>query len=332
MAVRKYAPEEITYELFGIDPAEFYKTKFALGEGLADALANPVFRYEVAYEKFRRLIADLRSFLPGGGKVLDIGCGAGTYGPTLLANVPGIELHGVDMSEECLVHARDNGYRRCELFDLRHPLPYKDAAFDAVFSMDLLGHIEFRSKDALVAEMARVTVPGGAGHHGAETAFVDYFDCDPLDNGDKVRRYVLFEGHIGVEPVEAFAERFARHYSSVECSPTYLYPFAHKDTFEKCFEDDFRETCEKHGQAESIQITNLVLGRLNQYFQKLYGRVFGSAFPGLAQPPPTAEHERSREELQRRIDDHNRRFRMDFMAVPFELFRPFAFSSITLRK
>ena len=62
----RFTPDEITYELFGIDPAEFYRLKFAHGRGPENALDNPFSRYEIGYEGIRRLIADLRAFLPDG--------------------------------------------------------------------------------------------------------------------------------------------------------------------------------------------------------------------------------------------------------------------------
>jgi ubiquinone/menaquinone biosynthesis C-methylase UbiE len=329
----RYFPDEITYELFGIDPDEFYKTKFACGQGLDNALAHPVHRYELTYEKIRRLIDDLQSMMPAGGKALDVGCGAAPYGPTLLANVPGIELYGVDMSRECLKHAGRNGYSNRELFNLTDGLPYKDQSFDFVFSMDTFGHIEFRHKDFLIAEISRVTKPGGAGHHGVETGFVDYFDCEPMNANDPVRQYVLIDGHIGAEPAQVVCDRFARCFPGVSHRTTYLYPFVHKGALGELFEKDFGELLAQHNQAESVQLANLILGRLNSHFIDEYARVFGCAFKpdDGYQTEVTAEHRQAREKLSAQITRHNELYGPDFVEVPRQLFRPAGFSSITVR-
>jgi ubiquinone/menaquinone biosynthesis C-methylase UbiE len=331
--VPEFAPHEITYDLFGIDPATFYATKFACGRGIDDALANPVYRYEIVYEKIRRLIADLRMLLPGGGRVLDIGCGAGPYGPTLLANVPNLELFGADLSEACLAQARTNGYVDCRRFNLTERLPYDDEFFDAVISMDVFGHIEFRHKDRLIEELARITRRGGGGHHGVETAFIDYFHCDPRDENDPVRRYVYVDGHVGAEPAADVCARFAAHFD-VTHHITYLYPFLDFGTFRTLFSDEVKSLMARHDHPEAVQLANVLLGALNTRFLERFATAFGPALTPHDGPPEVleAEHARARGELRAMIERHNAKFGNDFVETPRELFRPGGFSSITLRR
>lgn len=328
----KYTHDDITYALFGIDPAEFYRSRFAYGPGVENGLADPVLRYDIGYENIRRLVADVQSFLPGGGRVLDIGCGAGHYGPTLRANVPRIALHGVDMSSECLAQARGNGYEHTELFDLTRPLPYPDGYFDMVFSMDLFGHIEFRHKDFLIGEIARVTREAGGGHHGVETAPIDYFNCNPADEADPIRRYVYVDGHIGAEPGEAVCRRFARHFARVTHGITRLHPFKPRAAFAACFDEEFQEAVAAYDHPQATQLANVILGRLNSHYLELYSRVFGPAFRSSETPPepPSDAHAEARAELQDRIDAYNARYGIEFVPVPRELFRPTWFSSITV--
>jgi len=331
----KYSADEITYELFGIDPIEFYRTKFACGKGLANALENPVHRYELTYEKIRRLIADLQTLSTlGRTMVLDVGCGAAPYGPTLLANVTGLTLYGVDMSSQCLKQARSNGFSHCEQFNLSDPLPFDDNFFDGVISMDLFGHVEFRHKDFLVGEIARVTKPGGIGHHGVETGFVDYFNCNPMDDNDPIRRYVLVDGHIGAEPAQVVCDRFARYFTGVSHRLTYLYPFLHKEALAELFEPEFADLLRQHNQSDAVQLANIILGRLNSYFIDQYTRVFGEAFRPHDGFTPVTDQDRmqARKKLMDLINDHNRTYGVDFVATPVELFRPAGFSSITIRK
>ncbi len=331
---RRYMLEDITYELFDIDPGKFYKDKFAYGEANPNLLANPFYRYELEYEKIRRLIADLQAMLPNGGTALDVGCGSGPYGRTLVANVPGLVLHGVDMSKKCLKQAGMNGYAATRLFNLEEPLPYDDGTYVVVFSMDLFGHIEFRHKDALIGEIARVTKPGGGGHHGVETAYVDYLNCDPKDPDDPVRRYVYIDGHIGAEPAADVCRRFRRRFAQVQHHVTFLYPFVVQSALGAWFEDEFRELLSRYNQPEAVQLYSLVMGRLNRYFIDLYEKVFGAAFqPSDSSPKSrTPEHQRAYDLLRRQIDEHNSRFGPDFVPLPKELFRPAGFSSLTLKK
>jgi ubiquinone/menaquinone biosynthesis C-methylase UbiE len=294
----KYRPEEITYELFGIDPEKFYAKLFSYGAAQPDLLADPASKYLNSRQKQRLLVEALRRLLPGGGDVLDVGCGSGPFGPTILAHAPGVRLFGVDMSRECVQQACANGYAGGEACDFVSGLPYPDGRFDAVISMDLLGHIEFRHKDRVIREIWRVTRPGGGGLHGVETTFVDYLNCNPADPNDPVRKYVHAQGHIGVEPARHAEKRFAACFSRVEWNITYLYPLlefnnlANFDYFEK----EFHELLRKHGKGPDAEIlADLLLGRLNAYFIDVCQKAFGPAFRPYDQPwweeqPPTGEN------------------------------------------
>lgn len=327
----KYTPDEITYELFGINPAKFYKTKFACGRGLDNALANPIHRYEITYEKIRLLIADVKTLGAPGAKILDIGCGAGPYGPTVLANAPGVVLYGVDMSRRCLSQAKKNGYTKCWKVDLTAPLPFEDGFFDGVISMDTFGHIEFRHKDFVISEIARITRPGGWGHHGVETGFVDYFNCDPLNEEDPVRKYVYVDGHVGAEPSRAVCDRFSKHFSSVLPRITYLYPFMHKDAIGTLFEAEFAALLDQYKSPEAVTLANIILGRLNRYFLDTFAVHFGAALKAHDEFDQISDaHPGARERVQAIIDDHNHNNGIDFIPVPRELFRATGFGSITM--
>ena len=334
MTTSKYTHDDITYALFGIDPAEFYRTRFAYGPGVENGLAHPLLRYDIGYENVRRLVADVRTFLPSGGKLLDIGCGSGSHGPTLRANVANLELYGVDMSRECLAQARDNGYGHTEQVDLTKPLPFADESFDMVFSMDLFGHIEFRHKDFLIAEISRVTRRGGGGHHGVETAFIDYFNCNPLDPSDPIRQYVYIDGHVGAEPGDAVCRRFARAFSKVTHGITRLYPFKPVKGFAACFEEEFQRAVARYDHPQARELADIILGRLNSHYLEAYARIFGPAFRSSETPPEplTEAHARERLQLQNLIDLHNEKFGFEFVQVPRELFQPTWFSSITVIK
>jgi len=90
---------------------------------------------------------------------LDVGCGIGLTDGRLVAQVG--SLHGVDLSEKAVERAR-----------LRNPgveyrsydgsaLPYEDGAFDLVFAICVLHHVDRPGRGPLLREMRRVTRAGG---------------------------------------------------------------------------------------------------------------------------------------------------------------------------
>src|SRR6185437_16204528 len=76
----------------------------------------------------------------------------------------------------------------------------------------------------LIDETRRVLRPGGIAIHGVETGWKDYFNCDPTDPDDAMRKYVWADGHIGVEPPDETIERFARRFAIRRAMPMVL-PF-----------------------------------------------------------------------------------------------------------
>jgi SAM-dependent methyltransferase len=109
--------------------------------------------------KARRLLELARRHLgPGRPSALDVGCGPGLFDRHLGS---GLELHGVDVSPTMVERAREvNPEASYRVYDGRR-LPYGDAKLDVVFAVCVLHHVDPPDRPALVAEMARVTRPGG---------------------------------------------------------------------------------------------------------------------------------------------------------------------------
>lgn len=205
--------DDITYERFGIDPATFYNSRFVDSEAYNVAALPSVYKRTIGFQKFDLLAAEAEAAAaaqPGPLRVLDLGCGSGRFGAYVKARVPGCHLTGVDLDAAGLEQSRINGYDILRSCDFTRGLPFPDGAFDFVYSFDVFGHIEFRHKDRVVGEVARVTRPGGRGFHGIEAGYIDYLGARPDDPDDVIRRYVHIDGHIGVEPLDALYDRFAR--------------------------------------------------------------------------------------------------------------------------
>ena len=96
-----------------------------------------------------------------GMRVLDLGCAGGFMAEALARR--GARVTGIDPAERAIEAAREHAAG--EGLDIRYDvgvgeaLPYEDGAFDAVVCVDVLEHVA--DLERVVAEMARVLVPGG---------------------------------------------------------------------------------------------------------------------------------------------------------------------------
>jgi SAM-dependent methyltransferase len=126
----------------------------------------------------------------------------------------------VDLSPELVEMARRNGYDSA-CVGLLTELPFPNASFDYVVSLDVFGHIGVDEKDAVLKEIKRVLRPDGVTMHGIEsldtTLHPDYHSMSP----EKLAQFIGIDGHIGLETDADIADRFARFFSSVQTEPRY---------------------------------------------------------------------------------------------------------------
>ncbi len=103
------------------------------------------------YAKFTRT---LRPSAPG-ARVLDVGCGVGQVVATLARE--GFDAWGVDVAEANIVRSCQLT-DRCRWYDGGR-LPFPDGHFASVGALNVLEHVQ--EPEAFVAEVVRVTAPGG---------------------------------------------------------------------------------------------------------------------------------------------------------------------------
>lgn len=106
--------------------------------------------------------------LPVGSQGLDAGCGIGTHTLWLAEAVsPGGHVTGIDVSQECLVRAKETAAKSGLVAQVSFQygnignLPFDDDAFDWVWSADTLWPVTGREPLPLVKELVRVVKPGG---------------------------------------------------------------------------------------------------------------------------------------------------------------------------
>src|SRR3954468_13236392 len=228
------------YKRAGVeDLSEFYRTKFVSDEVLDARYFRALDRFDMRFARTMWVYDNVRA----NSSVLDLGCGAGMLA---LLKRKGVALTGVDLSDECVTAARRNGYDeilRCGL----GALPFEDASFDYVVSLDVLGHIPEDQKDAVLAGIRRVLRPDGVTMHGIEcgdrAGRRAYDEMEP----DELRRFIEIDGHVGLEEEEEHADRFRRFFKHVAWQPRYALCLSSDEFLKQAdryglpFEDDFLE-------------------------------------------------------------------------------------------
>ncbi|MGE4539395.1 MAG: class I SAM-dependent methyltransferase [Desulfovibrio sp.] len=112
--------------------------------------------YRGLHDQVRRAVALCREDAPGPLRVLDAGCGTGKVLEALAAD----KATGLDLSATALALARRRGD-----FPLTRAsavsLPFRDASFDVVLSLDVLANVPPSAVIPALAEARRTLVPGG---------------------------------------------------------------------------------------------------------------------------------------------------------------------------
>jgi len=164
-------------------------------------------------------------------RTLDVGCAVGHL-VEALAEL-GVDAHGCDVSPFAVEHAAPGAAGRLKLGDLTHGLPYQDAAFDLVSTLEILEHLEPHAVPAAIAELRRVcrgalyaTIPSfGPNRSGPDGHFdgkvrperLDHFlGLGPGFEGPVPREDLALdidgrpiEGHLTIASFEWWTARFA---------------------------------------------------------------------------------------------------------------------------
>jgi SAM-dependent methyltransferase len=255
-------PKNDLYTRAGItDLAEFYRTKFVSDEVLDARYFNPLDRFDMRFARTMWVYDNVRA----GSAVLDLGCGAGMLA---LLKRKGVALTGVDVSPECVLAARRNGYDFALTAELSH-LPFAGAAFDYVVSLDVLGHVGFEAKDAVLGEVKRVLRPSGVTMHGIEctdrSSQKDYQAMSPAE----LRRFIEVDGHVGLEEEQEHATRFRRFFQHVAFEPRYTLCLT---------SDEFLKQADQYGlnfEADFLDYLRGLSFKERRAFDIAMGYVFG---------------------------------------------------------
>lgn len=136
------------------DPLAHTRSGYDQWAPVYDCDGNPLQALEEP--RVRALLGDVKK-----QRVLDMGCGTGRH--ALWCAEQGATVTAIDFSQGMLDQAKQKPHAEkvtWQTHDLHEPLPFEDAAFDAVVSGLVLEHI--RDLDLFFSEAARVLKPQGS--------------------------------------------------------------------------------------------------------------------------------------------------------------------------
>ena len=101
-------------------------------------------------------------------RILDIGCGTGTFAVAIKSWLPNADVVGLDPDPKAVARGRRKADRAAVSirFDegFANAMPYPDASFDRVFSSLMFHHLPHDAKLPTLQEISRVLKPGGSLH------------------------------------------------------------------------------------------------------------------------------------------------------------------------
>ena len=131
-------------------------------------------------DQARRALLD-QAAIRSGERVLDVGCGTGTFILVVKERHPDVEVVGLDPDPKALARAKRKAQRAGVSIQLdrgfSNELPYPEASFDHVFSSLMFHHLPADEKLPTLREVRRILKPGASFH------LLDFGGDDSAEHG-----------------------------------------------------------------------------------------------------------------------------------------------------
>ena len=204
------------------------------GDELASRVAGEVDR-DRFYDSGRQSVREIEAVLSlvsrsldSFERILDFGCGCGRILLWLDEVAAKADVHGVDIDGRAVKWVQENlPYATAKVNQTQPPLDYPDGFFDLVFNHSVFTHIDEADQDAWLAELRRVTKPGGMvllTVHG-ERAFHEFENASRSVGGDPgVVRDVLARRGIAYSAQDGWVgSAFPDSYHTTFHAPWYVF-------------------------------------------------------------------------------------------------------------
>src|ERR1700741_5275468 len=113
-------------------------------------------------EGARKKLLDQAAIQPG-FRILDVGCGTGSFAILIKRLHPAVDVIGLDPDPKALVRAKRKAERALISIRLNQgfadELPYQNRTFDLFFSTFMFLHIPVDKKEKVLHEIRRVLIP-----------------------------------------------------------------------------------------------------------------------------------------------------------------------------
>ena len=117
--------------------------------------------YRAAFINLDAAARTLASVAPA-RRILEVGCGDGSFGQRLLEHYPGAEYVGIDISAEPgRLFRGDQSRATFRSIDSASYLAEGPEPFDLVVMVDVVHHIPLELRDQVMGEVRALTAPGG---------------------------------------------------------------------------------------------------------------------------------------------------------------------------
>jgi 2-polyprenyl-3-methyl-5-hydroxy-6-metoxy-1,4-benzoquinol methylase len=163
-------------------------------------------------------------------RLLDVGCGDGSFTAALKEAGCFVEASGVEIAAEAVAAAQQKGIKASQLDIEKFPLPFDDGCFDVVYCGEVIEHVF--NPDFLLDELYRVLKPGGnciittPNMAGWPSRMALLFGFQPYatavsPNHESVGKLLIRDaegqwGHIRVFTLRAFKELVMLHQFKIE--------------------------------------------------------------------------------------------------------------------